>query len=105
MFDRRFSFAAAIAVLLLSAGRRESVVPAGHDVQSIHTQRMARWGLPVACAEWRITGAAKSGAGWLADRSYQDTLLCVLRCAGPCQSGVLLRAEKTATQYSGVAGR
>jgi hypothetical protein len=58
---------------------------------------------PLGQAQWRaqngeIVGTAKSGDGWLLlDRSYQDVALSVsFRCAAGCQTGILLRAEKTA---------
>ena len=54
-------------------------------------------------ADWRaqagqLTGTPKTaGGGWLVlDRSYQDVgLYAAFQCAAGCQTGVLLRAEKT----------
>jgi hypothetical protein len=53
-------------------------------------------------AEWRaqngeIVGTAKSGDGWvMPDRSYEDVAVSAMfRCGSGCQTGVLLRAEKT----------
>ena len=59
---------------------------------------------PIGESSWRaengeIVGTPKSAAGgWLlADRSYQDVaVFASFRCAGGCQTGVLLRAERTA---------
>jgi len=54
-------------------------------------------------ADWRaengeIIGAPKSDSGgWLVlDKGYQDVAFYAsFRCAGPCKTGVLMRAEKT----------
>ena len=54
-------------------------------------------------ADWRaengeIVGAPKSDSGgWLVlDKGYQDVAFYAsFRCAGPCKTGVLMRAEKT----------
>src|SRR5258708_5774369 len=54
-------------------------------------------------ADWRaengeIIGTPKESGGWLVlDKGYQDiAFYASFRCAGACQTGVLLRAEKTA---------
>ena len=53
-------------------------------------------------ADWRaengeLIGKGSPGSGWLVlDRSYQDTgFYAGFRCAGACDTGVLLRATKT----------
>src|SRR5947199_10743379 len=55
-------------------------------------------------ADWRaengeLVGKAKGadGSGWLMlDHSFQDVAVyTMLRCTGPCNTGVLLRAQKT----------
>jgi hypothetical protein len=62
-------------------------------------------------ADWRVQngeviGTAKPGGygGWLVlDHSYQDAALYALfRCNTGCQTGVLLRAEKTAEGWKGI---
>src|SRR3984885_4565527 len=60
-------------------------------------------------AEWRadngeIVANPKGGGGWLVlDRSYQNIgVYTQFRCAGACETGVLLRAEKTAGGMKGV---
>ena len=95
MFDRRFSIAATIAALLLSAGyaANPSFLPdttfKASTLTGWHTLGLAEW----HAQNGEITGAAKSGGGWLVlDRSYQDVAFYAsFRCAGPCKPGVLLR--------------
>jgi hypothetical protein len=60
-------------------------------------------------ADWRadngeIISAPKEGAGWLMlDKGYQDIALYTsFHCAGGCQTGVLLRAEKTVDGTRGI---
>jgi len=61
-------------------------------------------------AEWRAqngeyVGTAKGpSGGWLVlDQSLQDTgFFAQFKCSGGCKSGVLLRAEKTASGFKGV---
>jgi hypothetical protein len=106
MSDRRIYAAAAIAGLLLSYsyGANPSFVPDktfnGSALTGWHTLGSAEW----SARNGEITGAAKSGSGWLVlDRSYQDVAVYAgFRCAGPCKPGVLLRAEKTSDGIKGV---
>jgi hypothetical protein len=65
----------------------------------------------LGAAEWsardgEVTGKAKPGAagGWLVlERSYQDVgVYAEMRCAGNCDAGVLLRAEKIPEGMKGV---
>ncbi len=60
-------------------------------------------------AEWRadngeIVGNPKGGSGWLVlDHSYQNVAVYTqFRCAAACETGVLLRAEKTPTGMKGI---
>ncbi|HUP03174.1 MAG TPA: FG-GAP-like repeat-containing protein [Bryobacteraceae bacterium] len=62
-------------------------------------------------ADWRVQngeviGTVRQGGygGWLAlDRSYQDVALYAnFRCGAGCQTGILLRAEKTAEGMKGI---
>jgi len=66
---------------------------------------------PLGQADWRaengeLVGKAKGadGSGWLiSDQAYQDVAFYgLLRCTGPCNTGVLLRAEKTPEGMKGV---
>ena len=59
--------------------------------------------------EWRaengeVVATPKGTGGWLVlDRSYQDIgVYTQFRCAGACETGVLLRAEKTPTGMKGI---
>ena len=62
-------------------------------------------------AQWRaengvIIGVAKPGtSGWLIfERPFQDVaFFSRFRCAGPCRSGVLLRAERTPKGLKGIS--
>lgn len=64
----------------------------------------------VGAANWKaengeiIGKAAEAGAGWLTlDESYEDVAFYgQFRCTDPCDTGVLLRAEKTADGSKGV---
>ena len=60
-------------------------------------------------AEWRaengeVVATPKGGGGWLVlDHPYQDIgVFTQFRCAAACETGVLLRAEKTATGMKGI---
>jgi len=65
---------------------------------------------PLGSAEWRAEGGAlvgmpgPQGGGWLVlDRSLQDVgFYASFLCAAGCETGVLLRAEKTADGLKGV---
>src|SRR5450631_2927170 len=60
-------------------------------------------------AEWRaengeLVATTKQGGGWLVlDHSYQDVgVYTQFRCTGGCETGVLLRAERTPTGMKGI---
>ncbi|HXB72641.1 MAG TPA: FG-GAP-like repeat-containing protein [Candidatus Acidoferrales bacterium] len=64
---------------------------------------------PLGQAGWRaengeIIGMPRQGGGWLVlDKAYQDiAFYASLRCSGACQTGVLLRADKTPEGLRGV---
>jgi hypothetical protein len=106
MSDRRILLAAATAGLFLSTGygANPSFVP---DT-TFKGSALTGW-RTLGPAEWRaqngeITGSAKAGAGWLVlDRSFQDVAVYAsFRCVGPCQPGVLLRAEKVGSGMKGI---
>jgi hypothetical protein len=70
---------------------------------------LAGWHV-VGDAAWRAAGGEYVGTptspagGWLMlDTSLQDVgVIATFRCAGGCRTGVLLRAVRTATGYTGV---
>ena len=73
---------------------------------------------PTSLAGWHVLGDAAwrvengeyvgtpraPGGGWLVlDQALQDTgFFAHFKCAGGCKSGVMLRAEKTATGFKGI---
>jgi hypothetical protein len=107
MSHKRCSVFAALTALLVVAplfGAGPSFVPdtrfQGSSLGGWHKIGQADW----RAENGEIIGMAKQGGGWLMlDRSYQDTgFYAVFRCTGGCQTGVLLRAEKTAAGMKGV---
>jgi hypothetical protein len=72
----------------------------GSSLSAWHTLGGASWN----AREGEITGTVKASGGWLfLDRSYQDVgFHAQFRCTGGCQTGVLIRAEKTADGYKGI---
>ena len=106
MSDRRICWTAGLAALLLAYGYAAN--PSFRPDASFQGSTLTGWHT-LGPAEWKaqngeITGIAKSGGGWLVlDRSYQDVAVYTsFRCMGPCNPGVLLRAEKTAGGMKGV---
>ena len=65
---------------------------------------------PLGAATWRVEEGeivgtpAQSGAGWLVlDRSLQDVaVFASFKCAQGCETGILLRAEKTSGGMKGI---
>ena len=94
------------AAVLLAAAVFASVIqgaPKNFIPDVVFTgSNLAAW-RPVGQATWRAengeiigTPGAASGGWLLADRSYQDVaVVASFRCAGGCQTGVMLRAERT----------
>jgi hypothetical protein len=73
----------------------------GSSLNGWHTFGQAAW----RAEKGEVIGAPKQGAGgWLVlDRSYQDIgVFSQFRCTGACETGVLLRAEKTPTGMKGI---
>jgi hypothetical protein len=73
----------------------------GSSLNGWHTFGQAAW----RAENGEVIGTAKQGAGgWLVlDRSYQDIgVFTQFRCTGACETGVLLRAEKTTTGMKGI---
>ena len=82
--------------------------PSFHPDTTFSGSSLSGWHT-VGPAEWRAEGGElvatpKQGGGWLMlDRSYQDIgVYTQFRCAGACETGVLLRAEKTPTGMKGI---
>src|SRR5215218_1542651 len=65
---------------------------------------------PLGAATWRIDNGeivgtpSVSGAGWFVlDRSLQDVaVFASFKCAQGCETGILLRAEKTSSGMKGI---
>jgi hypothetical protein len=106
MFDKRAYVIAAAAGLLLAPGfgAGPSFVPdasfKGSTLKGWHAFGKAEW----RAQDGELIGAARNGPGWLIlDHSYQDAALFArFQCTGDCQTGVLLRAEKTADGMKGI---
>ena len=104
MMYRRGAFLAAVAVVAAA------FAPVGHGASTnfvpdvVFTGSSLTGWQPIGESSWRaengeIIGTPKGAAGgWLlANRSYQDVaVFASFRCAAGCQTGVLLRAERTA---------
>ena len=82
--------------------------PTFHPDETFHGSKLVGWN-KLGAADWtaangEIVGQANSGGGWLMiDRSYQDVgLYLSFQCEAGCQTGLLLRAEKTAQGYKGI---
>lgn len=94
------AFLASVPVLAVGPSFRPDTTFAGSSLTGWHT---------VGPAEWRaengevIGKPGASGGGWLLlDRSYQDIgVFTRFRCTGACETGVLLRAEKTPNGMKG----
>lgn len=74
----------------------------GSSLTGWHTLGQAGWS--ANNGEIVANSGAKKGDGWLVfDHSYQDTgVYLSFHCEGDCDTGVLLRAEKTADGLTGV---
>src|ERR1051326_7912692 len=92
----------ALAVLLALTALKASAGKPAFDGKSL-----AGWH-PLG-GEWRaekgeIVGAPRPAPGWIVlDRSYQDMRLSLtFRCAGGCQTGVLIGMEKSGDHMTGI---
>jgi hypothetical protein len=102
MSSRRFASAAIASVLVTLAvhAMPPDFVPdrtfTGSSLSEWHPSGQSQW----RAVNGEIIGVAAAGAngGWLQfDKSFQDVAFyAAFKCAGSCQAGVLLRAEKTA---------
>ena len=72
----------------------------GSSLSGWHTFGPAEW----HAEKGEVVATPKQGGGWLVlDRSYQDVgVYTQFRCTGACETGVLLRAEKTPTGMKGI---
>jgi hypothetical protein len=72
----------------------------GSALTGWHVLGQADW----KAANGELVGTPKAGGGWLVmDKSYQDVGVHVyFKCASGCKTGVLLRAEKTASGMKGI---
>jgi len=104
MFTKYFCLA-----LFLAAGLR-GVGPSFVPDSTFKGSSLEDW-RPLGNAKWRATNGqltgksqGQEGAGWLlSNRSLQDTgLYFQFRCTGPCNTGVLLRAQQSAAGMQGV---
>jgi hypothetical protein len=109
MFSQRFH-ALAVSLALCSGAALFSQTPSFTPDSTFQGSSLTGW-QTVGYAEWRAekgeviaNSGGRKGDGWLVlDKSYQDTgLYLSFRCKGDCDTGVLLRAEKTAGGIKGV---
>ena len=107
MSRRLLGLVAAFAALLTIpvAGTRGTFVPdwtfKGSTLAGWHVLGAADW----KAVDGELVGTPKSAdGGWLVlDKSFQDVEFGAdFKCVGACRTGVLLRAEKTATGMKGV---
>jgi hypothetical protein len=111
-FGTRSLVAAAFvgAVLILAvAGRGFAARPAAFTADTVFTGSSLTGWHSEGVAAWKamngeVTGSAANGPGWLvSDKSLQDVgFFASFRCAGPCDTGVLIRAQKTAGGKKGI---
>ncbi|MDZ4698647.1 MAG: FG-GAP-like repeat-containing protein [Rhodothermales bacterium] len=100
---------AALSLVLAAPARaQQSPAPDFIPDYTFYGSDLAGW-QPVGQAQWRaefgtITGTAGRDGGWLMlDESYQNAAVFTrFRCAGPCDAGILLRAEETPTGMKGI---
>ena len=108
MMSRRLLGLVAIFAAFLTvpvAGTRSTFVPdwtfKGSTLTGWHVLGAADW----KAVDGELVGTPKSAdGGWLVlDKSFQDVEFGAdFKCVGACRTGVLLRAEKTATGMKGV---
>src|SRR4030095_4932355 len=108
MSNHRSLFVTAVVSAALVAGA--AVVAQNYIPDTLHKgTSLAGWHV-MGDASWRAENGEYVGTpkgadgGWLVfDKSLQDTgVFARFRCTGSCKTGVLLRAEKTATGFKGI---
>jgi hypothetical protein len=93
-----------IAVALAALAENPNFIPdstfKGSSLAGWHVLGQADW----SAQNGELIGKGKDAGGWLMlDRSYQDVgFFASFHCAGGCNTGVLLRAEKTPEGTKGV---
>src|SRR6266550_3889944 len=87
-------------VFAASQNFQPDVIFTGSSLTGWHTLGQADW----RADNGEIIAAPKESGGWLMlDKGYQDIAFYgSFHCAGACQTGVLLRAEKTADGMKGI---
>ena len=94
-----FTFSGAVPIFAIG--------PSFHPDATFTGSSLAKWHT-FGPAEWRAENgeiiATPKGGGWLVlDHSYQDIgLYTQFRCEAACETGVLLRAQKTPTGMKGI---
>ena len=98
----------AVVALVFAAGAVQTAGPSFHPDATFRGSALTGWHT-LGAATWRaengeIVGTPKAGGGWLVlDRSLQDVgFYASFLCAPGCETGVLLRAEKTPQGMKGV---
>jgi hypothetical protein len=104
---RKFMLLAAVSTLL-SPLPMFATGPSFHPDVTLTGSSLAGWHT-FGQTEWRaengeVVATPKGDGGWLVlDHSYQDIgVFTQFRCAAACETGVLLRAEKTPTGMKGI---
>ena len=110
MSARQMIGASVVALLMAVApAALRSAGPSFRPDTTVSSSTLEGWHT-LGSAEWRAGGGAlvgtpgSGGGGWLVlDRSLQDVgFYASFLCAAGCETGVLLRAEKTADGLKGV---
>jgi hypothetical protein len=98
----------AVVAVVFAAGAVQTAGPSFRPDASFKGSTLTGWHT-LGAASWRaengeLVGTPKSGGGWLVlDRSLQDVgFYASFLCAPGCETGVLLRAEKTPQGMKGV---
>ena len=89
-----------LQLLAIGPSFRPDTTFTGSSLAGWHTIGGAQW----HAENGELIGTPKPSGGWLVlDRSYQDIGVYLrFRCVGGCETGVLLRAEKTPTGMRGI---
>jgi hypothetical protein len=107
--SKKLVYGMAAVAALVAVGLFAAVPPAFIPETTFQGSSLKGWHV-LGDAGWRaekgeLTGTPKNAdGGWLVlDKSFQDIgFSASFRCTGDCKTGVLLRAEKTATGMKGV---
>src|SRR5262245_52922452 len=98
----------AVVAFVFAGGAVQTAGPSFRPDVSVKGSALTGWHT-LGAASWRadngeIVGTPNTGGGWLVlDRSLQDVAFYAsFLCASGCETGVLLRAEKTPQGMKGV---